>query len=202
MNRYALATIAILSAVPQAPLHSQTASASRRTHELASLFSKEKHVVKEKHGVRVEKYKNVVASPVVPANPATFSGTYRDLNFDFVIRLQVSPDGTVTGTGIDPIDHESRISRPYSLTGAKIDGALLTATKVYRDGKRERLEGIFIERTSYESPEDRGTTVFGLGVISRSMQIDGNTIDRLFYERTAGQVAQGNTGSFRKGSSQ
>jgi hypothetical protein len=72
----------------------------------------------------------------------------------------------------------------------------LTATKVYRDGKRERIEGIFIERTSYDSPEDRGTTVFGLGVVSQSMQIDGNNIDRLFYERAAGQMAQGNTGNF------
>lgn len=196
MTRYLLATLSLVSAVIAAPLHSQTPSASRRTHELASLFSKEKHVVKEKHGVRLEKYKNVVASPVVPANPVTFSGTYRDLSFDFVIRLQISPDGTVTGTGTDPIDRGARIARQFTLVAGRIDGALVTATKAYRDGQRERFEGIFIERTSYESPEDRGTTVFGLGVVSRSMQIDGNTIDRLFYERASGQMAQGHAGSF------
>ena len=193
MTRRALAIVLSLAALSSA--QSQTATASR-TRELASLFSKEKHVVKEKRGVRVEKYKNVVAVPVVPANPATLSGIYRDLNFDFVIRLQVSPDGKVTGTGVDPFDSNSRIARSYRLVDSRVDGALLTATKVYRDGKRERIEGIFIERTSYDSPEDRGTTVFGLGVVSQSMQIDGNNIDRLFYERAAGQMAQGNTGNF------
>ena len=196
MNRHTLAAIALISAITAPTLHSQTASASRRTHELASLFSKQKHVVKEKRGVRVEKYKNVVASPVVPANPATLSGTYRDLDFDFVIRLRVSPDGTIAGTGIDPVDHDSRISKPYTLVDGKVDGALLTAIKVYRDGKRERLEGIFIERTTFDSPEDRGTTTFGLGVVAGSVQIDGTIIDRLFYERAAGQMARRNTGDF------
>ena len=194
MIRYTLATLALTSALTAPTLHSQTVSTSRRTHELASLFSKQKHVIKEKRGIRLEKYKNVVAEPVVGANPATLSGTYRDLDFGFVLRLSILRDGSVTGTGVDPFDSDSRIARSFNLTG-RIDGALLNAVKVYRDGKREQLEGVFIKRTSYQSPEDLGTTTFGLGVVSRSMQIDGNTIDRLFYERASGQMAQGNTGN-------
>lgn len=157
------------------------------------MFSKQKHVVKEKRGIRMEKYRKVVAEPVVASNPATLSGTYRSLDYDFVIRLRVAQNGAVEGSGEDPLDADSRIARPFTLENGKIDGALLTATKVYRNGSRERIEGVFIERTSYESPGDKGVKTFGLGVLSKPMQIGGNTIDRLFYERTSGQMAAGYT---------
>lgn len=193
MTRYILTTIAMLAV--SIPCEAQTSSASNRTREIAALFSKSKHKVKERRGVRMEKYKNVVAEPVVAANPATYSGTYRSLDFDFIIRLQVARNGSVEGSGADPLDFDSHIARPFTLENAKVDGALLTATKVYRDGKRERIEGVFIERTSHDSPNDPGVKTFGLGVLAKPMQIHGNTIDRLFYERSSGQVAAGNTGN-------
>ena len=190
MTRHFLATMAILAAVAPCTSLAQTPSASARTREIAQLFSKNKHSVKENRGVRVEKYKNVVAEPVIAANPTNYSGTYRSLDFDFIIRLQVAGNGLVEGSGIDPIDSESHIARPFTLEHANVDGALFTATKVYRDGKRERIEGIFIDRTSHDSPDDPGVKVFGLGVLAKPMQIDGNTIDRLFYERASGQMAK------------
>jgi hypothetical protein len=51
-----------------------------------------------------------------------------------------------------------------------------------------------MDRTSFESPADKGVTVFGLGVIAKPMQIGGNNVDRLFYERASGEMAQGDTG--------
>lgn len=195
MTRHLFATIAVIAAIAPCTSPAQTTSALSRTREIAQLFSKSKHSVKEKRGVRVEKYKNVTAEPVVASNPANYSGTYRSLDFDFIIRLQVAANGLVEGSGIDPIDFESRIARPFTLEKATIDGALFTATKVYRDGKRERIEGVFIERTSHDSPNDPGTKAFGLGVLTKAMQIDGNTIDRLFYERATGEMAAGNTGN-------
>jgi hypothetical protein len=39
-----------------------------------------------------------------------------------------------------------------------------------------------MNRTSFDSPADKGFTVFGLGVIGKHIQWAGNTIDRLFYE--------------------
>ena len=193
MNRYTLSTLAVFTIAAPLAAQSQTASTSSRTQELAALFSKHKHVVKEKRGVRLEKYKNVVAEPVVASNPASFSGTYRSLDFDFVMTLRVAANGSVEGSGTDPLDFDSRIGRPFTLENGKVAGALFTATKVYRNGKRHRIEGVFIERTSYDSPEDRGVKVFGLGVLTKPMQIGGNTLDRLFYERASGQMATGNT---------
>jgi|GEM_PF-555618 len=196
MARYILATFVALIAANPSPAHSQkpATSVSQRTNELAALFSKSKHVVKEKRGVRLEKYKKVVSKPVVVADPATYSGTYRDLSFDFALRLRVESNGSVEGSGEDPIDSDANLSRPFTLVDGKIQGALLTATKLFPNGRRERLEGVFIERTSFDSPSDRGVTVFGLGVVSKPMQIGGNEIDRLFYERASGQMAQGYTG--------
>jgi len=196
MTRYILATFTVFSMALPCTMDAQTTarSISSRTLEIAALFAKNKHVIKEKRGIRVEKYKNVTAEPVIASNPAIFSGTYRSLDFDFVIRLRAASNGSVEGSGEDPLNFDSHIARPFTLENGRIDGALFSATKVYRDGKRERIEGVFIDRTSYDSPEDRGVKVFGLGVVSKPMQIGGNTIDRLFYERASGQMAAGYTG--------
>ena len=195
MNRSLLAIIAVFSTIAPSVIPAQSASASSRTREIAALFSKHKHVVKEKRGVRTEKYKNVSAEPLIAANPTILSGTYRAFDAHFVMQLSVSADGIVKGSGTDLVDYDSRISRSFTLVDGRVRGALLTAAKHYRDGKRESFEGVFMERTSFESPQDPGTKAFGLGVLTRPMQIGGNTIDRLFYERAAGEMAQGNTGN-------
>jgi len=59
---------------------------------------------------------------------------------------------------------------------------LLTATKVFGDGSSDPLEGVFINRTVFESPTDKGVTTFGLGVVGKQFQMDGMTIDKVFYE--------------------
>lgn len=178
------------------PAQGASVSASSRTREIAQMFSKNKHVVKEKRGVRTEKYKYVSAEPLIAANPTSLSGTYRAFDSDFVMRLSVSSNGIVEGSGTDLVDFDSKISHPFTLVDGRVQGALLTVTKLYRDGKRESIEGVFMERTSFESPKDRGTKVFGLGVLTKPMQIGGNTVDRLFYERASGQMARGDTGNF------
>ena len=196
MTRSLLAILVIISTAIPSDVPAQDASGSvlSRTREIAAMFSKDKHVIKEKRGVRLEKYKNVSAEPLIAANPMNFSGTYRAFDFDFVIRLSVSGNGLVEGSGTDLVAGGSNVSRPFTLVDGKVRGALLTATKIYRNGKRESIEGVFMDRTSHDSPEDPGTKVFGLGVVTKPMQIDGNTFDRLFYERASGQMAQGNTG--------
>ena len=69
------------------------------------------------------------------------------------------------------------------LENAKIEGALLTATKVYQDGRTEKFEGVFLNRTDRNSPTDKGVTMFGLGVLLNTpVQIDGNTYEKLFYQ--------------------
>ena len=70
----------------------------------------------------------------------------------------------------------------FELKDATRAGALLTATKVYRDGTVERFEGVFLNRTERTSPTDSGTTTFGLGVVlDTPLEINGNTFDKLFF---------------------
>ena len=53
--------------------------------------------------------------------------------------------------------------RHFTLRNARIDGALLTGRKVYAGGASDPLEGVFINRTTFDSSTEPGLTTFGLG---------------------------------------
>ena len=53
---------------------------------------------------------------------------------------------------------------------------------IHADGSSEPLEGVFINKTAFESPTDKGVTVFGLGVIGKGLQVGGLNIDKIFYQ--------------------
>jgi len=74
------------------------------------------------------------------------------------------------------------VRRTFTLKNGKIEGALLTAMKVYGSGQTEKLESVFLNRTSFESPTDKGFTTFGLGTVGGPTEVSGLTLDRLFYE--------------------
>ena len=78
---------------------------------------------------------------------------------------------------------ETSVLRKFTIRDAHLDGALVTGTKVYSDGSSSKLEGAFINRTSFDSPTDKGTTTFGLGVLTSPIQVYGTTVERLFYQR-------------------
>jgi hypothetical protein len=168
----------------QASIASSQSASSRqsRTQAIVSSFNKSKHVVKQKHGVRLDKYKEIRSEPVVSANPATYSGTYDVADMGFILRLQVDATGRVSGKGEEPLADHPQVMRRFTLANARIDGALLTATKVYASGTSQPLEGVFINRTSFASPTDKGVTVFGLGVLTTPVAISGVTVDKFFYE--------------------
>jgi hypothetical protein len=128
----ALAPCAIASA--QQPLSS--ASVQTRTQAITASFKKNKHVVKEKRGVRMEKYKRVESEPVVKANREDYSGAYDVPEMGFALQLRVNRDGRVEGTGYETVGPDLSIRRSFSLRNGRIDGALLTATQVYADGTR------------------------------------------------------------------
>ena len=154
---------------------SQQLSAQTRAQELAAAFNKQKHVVKEKFGVKREKYKDVRSEPAVKPDIADYSGVYEVTDLGYVINLQVGSDGRIQANGSDK-------GRTFSLENAKIDGALLTASKVYQDGTTEKFEGVFLNRTDRNSPTDPGVTMFGLGVVlSTPFEANGLTYEKLFY---------------------
>lgn len=159
-------------------------SAQTRARAIAASFNKSKHVVKEKRGVRLEKYKEVRSEPVVKANPEEFSGIYRIPDLGFAVQLRVDGNGNVEGTGYEPAGPDLSIRRSFTLRKGKVSGALLTATQIYADGTQNPFEGVFMNRTAFDSPTDRGLTVFGLGVIGREIAVGGATINKFFYELT------------------
>jgi hypothetical protein len=181
---FALCLSAVLA--PLSTLPAQQAqgsqSAQTRTKAIAASFTKEKHVVKEKRGVRLEKYKRILSEPVVKANPQDYSGTYEVPDMGLAVLLRVDRNGTVEGTGYEPTGPDLSVRRSFTLRNGRIDGALLVATQIFANGTRDRFEGVFMNRTSFESPTDKGVTVFGLGVVGRMITVAGNTNNRFFYE--------------------
>jgi hypothetical protein len=152
-------------------------SSQMRAQEIAATFNKQKHAVKEKNGVRIEKYKDVRCEPLVKQNTTEYSGNYEVSDLGLWISVQVAADGRVQANG-------SESSRTFRLENAKIAGALLTGRKIYEDGSAGNFEGVFITRTDRNSPTDTGVTTVGLGVIlGIPFEHDGITYERLFYQR-------------------
>lgn len=161
----------------------QQSDPQQRAQEIAASFNKSKHQVKEKRGVRVEKFKEVRSELAVRKDAREYSGTYvASLGLGYTMKVEVGADGSVQAAGAEP---GPNMIRKFTLRNAKIQGALLTATKVYEDGKTEEFEGVFINRTERDSLTDNGTTSFGLAVIYDPPKIEsdyGFTLERLFYE--------------------
>jgi hypothetical protein len=153
-----------------------------RSRVIAASFSKFKSLSREKHGIKKEKYLKVESQPAVKANREDYSGTYEVPDFGFAMHLRVDHNGRVEGDGFEPVSSTPDVRRTFTLRDGKIDGALLTATKVYSGGNTERLEAVFLNRTTFESPTDRGFTRFGLGALGRPVQVFGVTLDKFFYE--------------------
>ena len=155
---------------------SQQLSSHARAQAIAEAFTKNKHKIKEKYRDRVEKYKDVKSEPAVKQNIGDYSGTYEVLSLGFVISIQARSDGRLDANG-------NENGRVFKLENARVEGALLTASKVYKDGTTEKFEGVFLKRTDRNSPTDAGVTTFGLGVIlDTPIEQDGLTYDKLFYE--------------------
>lgn len=186
LRHIALIIFAAFALIPLATAPAQLVSASAsvqtRTRAIAASFNKSKRGVKEKRGIRVDKYKEVRSEPVVKANPQDYSGAYEVPDMGFAIQLRVDRNGHVEGTGYEPSGPDLSVRRTFTLRNGKIDGALLTATQVYASGTETRFEGVFMNRTAFDSPTDRGATVFGLGVVGKRVAVAGLTFDKLFYE--------------------
>jgi hypothetical protein len=185
-RQYRNAVVLSLALTPfaSAPAQQQLSSATARTRTnvIVASFNKSKHVVKDKRGIRTEKYKRVESEPVLKANPQDYSGTYEVPDMGFAVQLRVNHDGSVEGTGYEPAGPDLSVRRSFTLRNGRIDGALFTATQVYANGTQNRFEGAFMNRTSFDTPADKGFTVFGLGVIGKEITVAGNTTNRFFYE--------------------
>jgi hypothetical protein len=177
-------SLSVLLAVPAGPQPPATPGTSSKADTILRAFNKRKHVVKEKFGVRVEKFKEVRSVPVVMNDIRAYAGVYTVPDLRFSLTLHVDTAGKVSGTGLDRAPADWGAWRAFTLRAARIEGALLTASKVYEDGRIEPLEGLFIRRTELTSPSDPGKSSLGLGVLQR-VEVGGVICDRLFFEKGA-----------------
>ena len=90
-----------------------------------------------------------------------YSGVYQVADWCDEIDLRIGSDGSIPAHGHD----SDQPSRTFVLENAGIEGAVLTAIKVYRDGATARFEGVFLTRTERSSPTDSGVTTSGMGVV-------------------------------------
>jgi hypothetical protein len=180
MRKFSAAVLLIGLCLAASNAAAKQSDAQQRAGELAASFSKAKHEVKEKRGVRVEKFKEVRSEPVVKQNSADYSGVYEaSLWHDYSLSIKTGADGDVEASGYEP---GLGGPRSFTLMDARISGALLVGTKVYADGSTEKFEGVFINRTERDSPTSAGLTEFGLGVVfDTSKAVEGFEVDKLFY---------------------
>jgi hypothetical protein len=156
---------------------------SQRTQDLVAALDKTKYKKKEKKNISIEIYVDVKNEPVVKSNPGEYSGVYEARESGYRMEIQVAANGSATGSGYDTVNWNDSAKENFTLKDARIEGALLTGTKVFENGQTEKLEAVFANRTvaTGRNPneiENRDTS-FGLGFI----QTNKNWMNRVFLER-------------------
>lgn len=160
-----------------------------KTRELVAALDKTKYKKKEKANVSIEIYIDIKNEPAV--RPATeYAGTYLSEDGDYRMTLNVDATGAASGNGQDIINGDRHAS--FTLRDARIEGALLTGTKVYDNGEPQRFEAVFVNRTvsNGKNANEIATrnTQFGLGFIQNGNWADKegratNWTSRVFLEK-------------------
>lgn len=159
--------------------------AQQKTQDLIAALAKTKHKKKEKKGFSMESYIDIKSEAVVKNNVREYAGVYESAPAEYRLELRVSPDGKVEGSGYDSSLINSE-RQNFTLRNARIQGALLTATKVYAGGRTEDFEAVFINRTSVagKNPNQISSreTKYGLGFVYYDQASRQNITHRVFLE--------------------
>jgi len=121
-------------------------NAQSKTDELIAALAKTKYKKKEKKNISIEIYVDVKSEAVVKNDVREYSGVYEAESDEYRLELRVSADGKVEGNGYDSWFNNSK-KQNFTLKDARIEGALLTATKVFENGETVKLEAVFNNRT-------------------------------------------------------
>ncbi len=163
--------------------------AGRRTQELAAALDKTKYKKKEKRNITTEVYVDVKHEPVVRSSTGEYAGVYESSDSGYRLELRAaSANGEVEGSGYDTVDFDNGQRASFTLKDARIDGALLTGTKVFENGASEKFEGVFANRTAVtgRNPNEITSreTNYGLGFIQKNAPADksANWMNRVFLE--------------------
>ena len=158
----------------------QTSNVQQKTQELVASLSKTKYKHKVKGNFELEKYISIKSEAVIKNNVKEYSGNYESDDSSYRIELNIA-GGRIEGSGYDT-EFEGSKKENFSLKDSKIEGALLTATKTYENGKTEKFEAVFINRTIVEGANpnkiEHRAANFGLGFVSTN----GTSTQRVFCQ--------------------
>lgn len=156
-------------------------TAEQKTQDLIAALGKTKYKKKEKENFTFEFYIDIKSAAVIKNNVRDYAGIYECDDANYRIELRVAADGKVEGTGYDS-DFNTSEKQNFTLRDARIEGALLTATKVFADGATEKLEAVFNNRTITQGKNaneiESRETRYGLGFIDSH----GTMTNRVFLE--------------------
>lgn len=155
----------------------------KRVREILASLNRKEHRVVERHGVKVEKYREIRSEPVVKSDIKEYAGTYVATDIDYSITVRFESDGAIAAEGFETSAAAGGQARRFTLRDGKIQGALLTGLKVYDDGSNQTFEGVFINRTEFQKLGDKGVSTFGIGVAGQSAVINGVKRERIFFRR-------------------
>lgn len=151
-----------------------------KTEELIAALGKTKYKKKEKKNISIELYIDIKSEAVVKNDLRDYSGVYQS-DSDYRLELRVSSADKIEGSGYDGGLNNSK-RRPFTLRDARIEGALLMATKVYENGETSKLEAVFNNRTVTQGKNpneiESRETRYGLGFI----ESNGDWTNRVFLE--------------------
>ncbi|MFN2480185.1 MAG: hypothetical protein ABR554_01700 [Pyrinomonadaceae bacterium] len=119
-----------------------------------------------------KKFKEKHFEPVARQNVRDYAGRYVGIEDEYVVEVRAESDGTLSVTSREG-------GREARLEGLKIDGARVTATKVYRDGARAEFAATFADRVL------NGERAFGLLVEKIWIELPGLTVTQMFYRRVS-----------------
>jgi hypothetical protein len=181
---YIVLFAAMALAIPESATAQKT-DAAQKTQELVVSFNKTKYKKKEKKDFVVEVYVDIKNEPVVKNSVADYAGRYECEDGDYRLDLSVS-GGKIEGSGTDLYYENSNFdkqrSRKFTLRDARIEGALLTATKVYDGGETQNFEAVFVNRTSIHGKNpneiESRETQYGIAFI----ETNGTMTNRVFCE--------------------
>jgi len=127
----------------------------------------------ELFGQKKKKSKDKRFERVVKQNLKDYEGTYVGADKTYVIEVRLGDDGRLSVSSREG-------NKRMTLANVKVEGAQLTARKVYVDGTTGEFEGTFVNRVL------DGRRAFGLLVEGSQINMAGLRLDRIFYRRDQG----------------
>ncbi|HEX8163131.1 MAG TPA: hypothetical protein VF538_14775 [Pyrinomonadaceae bacterium] len=118
------------------------------------------------------KHKEKRFEPVARQDVRDYAGRYVGIEDDYVVEVRVGEGGRLVVTSREG-------QREARLEDLRIDGARVSATKVYSDGARAEFAATFVDRIL------NGERAFGLMVEKLWVELPGMTLTQVFYRRVS-----------------